>query len=111
MRNAIAPVAGASIYSSMLYHRQQYYIARLAQNVDSENLMAASTFTQTKRTAQASGKSGIEAEQLAATSIKARIAKQATLVAMKDITGNTVLLLTSAAILVLFLPYRKGETT
>lgn len=111
MRNAIAPVAGASIYSSMLYHRQQYYIARLAQNVDSENLMAASTFTQTKHTAQASGKSGIEADQLAATSIKARIAKQATLVAMKDITGNTVLLLTSAAILVLFLPYRKGETT
>ena len=111
MRNAIAPVAGASIYSSMLYHRQQYYIARLAQNVDSENLMAASTFTQTKRTAQASGKSGIEAEQLATSSIKAIIAKQATLVAMKDITGNTVLLLTSAAILVLFLPYRKGETT
>lgn len=39
--------------------------------------------------------------------------QQATLVAMRDISGTTVVSLTAIAllVLVLFLPYRKQETT
>lgn len=110
-RNAIAPPVGASIYTNRLNNKQQYYIARLAQNVDSENPLAAAAYTQTRRAAQAAGKSSVEAEQLAVTSLKGRIARQAGISAMKDITGNTVILLIITAALTLVLPYHKGETT
>ena len=35
---------------------------------------------------------------------------QAAIVAMKDITGQTILLIAGAVVLVLILPYHKGET-
>ena len=111
MRNAIAPVIGSSIYSNWLNHRQQYYVTRLAQTVDNENTIAATTFQQTKRMGQAGGKGTTEAEQFAATSLKGRIAVQSAIVAMKDITGQTVLLLLGTAGMVLLLPYHKKETT
>ena len=111
MRNAIAPVVGSSIYANWLNHRQQYYVTRLAQTVDSENTLASTAFMQTKRMGQAGGKSSTEAEQFAATSLKGRITVQSTIVAMKDITGQTVLLLLGTAGMVLLLPYHKGEIT
>lgn len=111
VRNAIAPVFGSSVYSNWLNHRQQYYITRLAQTVDNENTIAAATFGQTKLMGQAGGKGTTEAEQLAATSLKGRIAVQSAIVAMKDITGQTVLLLLGTAGMVLLLPYHKKETT
>lgn len=111
MRNAIAPVAGVSIYTNWLNHRQQHFITRLAQTVDEENPMAYASFVQTKRASQASGKSTTEAEQLSVAALKRRVAQQATILAMKDITGETVLLLLLTAVLTLILPYHKGETT
>lgn len=111
MRNAISPVIGSSIYANWLNHRQQYYVTRLAQTVDSENTLASTAFLRTKRIGQAGGKGPTEAEQFAATSIKGRIAVQSTIVAMKDITGQTVLLLLGTAGMVLLLPYHKGEIT
>lgn len=111
MRNAIAPVVGSSLYANWLNHRQQYYVTRLAQTVDRENALAATAFLQTRRAGQAGGKGTTEAEQLATTSLKGRIAVQSTLVAMKEITGQTVWLLLGAAGMALLLPYHKGETT
>lgn len=111
MRNAIAPVIGSSLYSNWLNERQQYYITRLQQTVDNENPLAASAFMQTKRMGQAGGKGTLEAEQLSTTSLKGRITVQATIVAMKDITGQTALLLLGTAALVVLLPYHKKETT
>lgn len=66
---------------------------------------------QTKRIGQAGGKGTTEAEQLATTSLKGRIVMQSTIVAMKDITGQTVLLLLGAVGMTLLLPYHKRETT
>ena len=97
-RNAIAPVVGVSTYSNWLNHRQLYYISRLAQDVDAVHVGRAA-FAATP------------SSQLATASLKGRVAKQATLVAMKNITGDTVILLSATAFLVLLLPYRKGETT
>lgn len=91
MRNAIAPVVGASVYSNWLNHRQQYYMNRLAQDIDVVHIR--------------------QVDPNVVVSLKGRVAKQATLVAMKDVTGNTVILLSATAFLVFFLPYRKGETT
>ena len=97
-RNAIAPVVGVSAYSNWLNHRQQYYISRLSQDVDAVHVGRAA-FAATPST------------PLATASLKGRVTRQATLVAMKNITGDTVVLLSATAFLVLLLPYRKGETT
>ncbi|MGN0230734.1 MAG: hypothetical protein ACI4A8_00840 [Muribaculaceae bacterium] len=90
MRNVIAPVVGSSIYTNMLYHRQQYYVSRLSQNVDSENPLTGA---------------------IPLSILKSRVMKQSMLVAMKEISGNTVIYLVVASVAVLLLPYRKGETT
>lgn len=112
MRNAIGPVVGTSLYANWLEHRQQYSVVRLSQTVDSENVLAAAAFRQAERTGLASGKAFPgEPAQFAATSLRGRVARQATIVAMRDVTGQTVWLLLFAAGLVLLLLYRKGETT
>lgn len=111
MRNAIAPVVGSSLYANWLNHRQQYYVTRLVQTVDGENTLASTSFMQTKRMGQIGGKSTIEAEQLATTSLKGRIMVQATIVAMKEITGQTILLLLGATGVFIIIPYYKRETT
>lgn len=66
---------------------------------------------QARRLGQAGGKSTAEADQLAATTLKAKVGKQAAIVAMKDVSGSTVVLLAGAACLSLLLPYHKKETT
>ncbi len=86
MRNAIAPVVGTSIYSNWLNYRQQYEITRLVETVDAGNTLAIA-------------------------SLKGRIVKQATIVAMKNITGTTVLLLLGTVGICFLLPYHKRETT
>lgn len=111
MRNAIAPVIGSSLYSNRLNQKQQYYVTRLSQTVDSTNPLASAAFMQTRCMGLAGGKGTMEAGQLAATSLKGRITVQATIVAMKDITGETIWLLFGTTIIVLLLPYHKGETT
>lgn len=100
-RNAIAPVVGVSTYSNWLNHRQQYHIMRLSQEVDAVNVASLAPAAFASK----------QSPQLAIASLKGRVTKQATLVAMRDITGDTVILLSATAFLVLLLPYRKGETT
>lgn len=107
MRNSIAPVIGASIYSNALNQRQQYYITRLSQDIDATNNMAASAYAQNALIGKATGKGTFEAEQFSATVIKGRITKQAIIVAMKDITGTTVILILATTLLVFLLPYHK----
>ena len=100
-RNAIAPVVGVSVYSNWLNHSQQYHIMRLSQEVDAVNVASLAPAAFASK----------QSPQLAIASLKGRVTKQATFVAMRDITGDTVILLSATAILVLLLPYRKGETT
>lgn len=111
MRNSIAPVVGASIYSNRLNERQQYYVTRLAQDVDAMNPLARAAAGSASLMGKASGKSALEAEQLSAMSLKGRVGVQAAIVAMKDITGNTVILILVTVGLVFILPYHKGETS
>lgn len=85
MRNAIAPVVGSSLYGNWMNERQQHYIHRLASDMQADRQLIATT--------------------------KLRITKQATLLAMKDITGKTIWLLLGTAALVMILPYHHKETT
>lgn len=111
MRNAIAPVIGSSVYSNRMNRNQQYYISRLVQNVDEENPIVSTTFQKSKRVGLLSGKSTREAEQFAVTSIKGRIVVQSTILAMKNITGQTIILLLITVCITVLLPYNKKETT
>lgn len=111
MRNAIAPVIGASLYSNRLNERQQYYISRLSQNVDAMNPTALTAENQNLYIGKAAGKGSYEARQFSATAMKGKVTVQATIVAMKEITGTTVILILITAVLALILPYHKKETT
>lgn len=108
-RNALAPVAGMSLYTNWLQERQQHYIHRLAQNVDYENQQAATYDYGMRRMGQAKGGSTLEAQQLSATAMRGKITVQATLVAMRDITGTTIWLLVGTIAFVLFFPYHRDE--
>ena len=108
-RNALAPVVGMSLYTNWLQERQQHYIHRLAQNVDYENQQAATYDYGMRRMGQAKGGSTLEAQQLSATAMRGKITVQATLVAMRDITGTTIWLLVGTIAFVLFFPYHRDE--
>ena len=86
MRNSIAPFVGSSIYSNWLNERQQHYITRLVNDTPLT-------------------------DQTPVLPMKMRITKQATLLAMKDISGKTVSLLLCTTLVVFLLPYHRKETT
>lgn len=111
MRNSIAPVIGASIYSNWLNERQQYHISILSEEIAASNPLAAHTRAQNMAIAKASGKGSFEAEQFSSIAMKGKVTIQATIVAMKEITGNTVILVLIAVGITVILPYYKNETT
>lgn len=111
MRNSIAPVIGTSIYSNWLNHRQQYHISVLSENITASDPLASHAHAQNMAIAKASGKSSFESEQFSSVAIKGKVTIQATIVAMKEITGNTIILILIATALTLILPYHKKETT
>lgn len=111
MRNSIAPVIGASIYSNWLNERQQYHISVLSEEIIASNPLIAQTHAKNMIIAKASGKGSFESEQFSSLAIKGKVTIQATIVAMKEITGNTVIIILIATGLTLILPYHKKETT
>lgn len=72
MRNAIAPVAGASVYANILNERQQYHVTRLAQDVDAVGSLPAAARAQAVAVARAGGRGTFEAEQFSATRSRRR---------------------------------------
>lgn len=111
VRNVVAPAIGTSVYGNWLQERQQYYVTRLVQEVRGDNPQSSAQFLLAARAGQVWGKDSFEASRLASTVMKGKVSLQATLVAMKDITGFTVWICAGAAALVLLLPYYKGERT
>lgn len=111
MRNSIAPVIGASIYSNWLNERQQYHISVLSEGIIASNPLIAQTHAKNMIIAKASGKGSFESEQFSSLAIKGKVTIQATIVAMKEITGNTVIIILIAAGITFILPYHKKETT
>lgn len=90
LRNAVGPVIGSCIYGNWMQHKQQYYLTRLVQNVDRQHPAVGTQPT---------------------TALYARIVRQSAISAMKDISGTTVWLILGTTLVVLILPYHKGETS
>lgn len=86
-RNVVGPALGSGIYSNWMEHRQQAYVTELVQKMDSPAV--------NQPVAQLYG----------------RVVRQSALLAMKDISGQTSLLLLSTACVVLLLPYHKNESS
>ena len=105
-RAVLGPTAGASAYSNAIYHRTQHYIERFAveSDVTSE---AASSFNRTRMGLMMQGKSSNEATQIASISTKGNIQIQATLVALKEISGWTIWLGIGCVGFVLLFPYEE----
>lgn len=111
VRNVAAPAIGTSVYANWLQERQQHYITRFAQEVREDNPSSAARFVQSVRLGQRQGKDPFEATRLASTSLKGQVTLQATLVAMKDITGSTIWLCLGSMAFALLIPYHKQERT
>lgn len=111
VRNVAAPAIGTSVYANWLQERQQHYITRFAQEVREDNPSSAARFFQSVRLGKRQGKDPFEAARLASTSLKGQMTLQATLVAMKDITGSTIWLCLGSMAFVLLIPYHKQERT
>ena len=109
VRMVVGPGIGTALYTNVFQHRQQHYVMRYAQNVDPMNPEAFRTYAMTKNGMLYQGKSETEAENMAALSTKGRIQVQATLSAIKEMSGWTIYGCLFAIIFVLIFPYRKRK--
>lgn len=105
-RTVLGPVTGAAVYSNAIYHRTQHYIERFAVESDVAS-EAATTFNRTRMGLMMQGKSSNEATQIASLSSKGNIQIQATLVALKEISGWTIWLGIGCVGFVLLFPYKE----
>ena len=104
-RAVLGPVGGSSLYSNAVYQRSQNHIERYAQDMDVSNSAAASSFQRTQMGMVMQGKSYVEATQMASMSAKGSVQLQATLVALKEISGWTIYGGIAVIIFALIFPY------
>lgn len=109
VRMVIGPGIGTALYTNVLQERQQHYITRFAQDTDRTHLQAAASYDQTVNGMRYQGRSETEAENMAAISTKGKIQVQATLSAVKEMSGWTFYGCMASMLFVLVYPYRKRK--
>lgn len=109
VRNVMAPAIGVSVYSNWLQERSQYHKEILAAEINHSNNIAANTYKMNQRIGTLSGNSTLDSEKQASIQLSARIQKQATIVAFKDITGTTVWICLGCTLICFLIPYNKKE--
>lgn len=103
----IGPGIGSALYSNVLQHRQQHYVTMFAQDIDRTDTQSASSYDQTAQGMRWQGRSETEAENIAAMSAKGKVQVQATLSAVKEMSGWTFYVCMISMLFVLIYPYRK----
>lgn len=110
VRMIVGPGIGAAVYGTVLQYRQQHYIERFAQDMDR---MAPSVADQYDKTVMGmkmmQGRSGAEAEQMAALQLKGKAQVQAMLVSVKEMAGWTFYGCIICTGLVLLFPWPKRK--
>lgn len=106
VRMVIGPGIGSALYSNVLQHRQQHYVTMFAQDVDRTDTQTASSYDQTPGM-RWQGRSETEAENMAAMSAKGKVQVQATLSAVKEMSGWTFYGCIISMLFVLIYPYKK----
>ena len=105
-RTVLGPVTGASAYSNAIYHRTQHYVERFASESDVTS-ETASTFRRTQMGLMMQGRSNDEAIQMTSLSAKGNVQIQATLVALKEISGWTIWMGIGCVVFFLLFPYNR----
>ena len=109
VRMVLGPGAGTAIYTNVMQHRQQHYVTRFAHDMDQLNTEVAASYNQTVQGMMYQGKSEKEAHNMAALSTKGRVQVQATLAAVKEMSGWTFYGCIACAVLMLVIPWRKRK--
>ena len=109
VRMVIGPGIGSALYSNVLQHRQQHYVTVFAKDIDRVDTQAAATYDQTAYGMRLQGRSETEAENMAAMSAKGKIQVQATLSAVKEMSGWTFYGCMLSMLFVLIYPYKKRK--
>ena len=109
VRMVMGPGIGTALYTNVMQHRQQHYVTRFAQDRDLLNPEVAASYSQTVKGMQYQGKSEQEAEQMAAMSAKGSVQVQATLSAVKEMSGWTFYGCMACAVFFLLFPWRKRK--
>ena len=109
VRMVIAPGIGSALYQTVFQYRQQYYITRYAHDYDRTNAQTALAYDRTARGMQYQGKSETEAQNMAALSTKGQVQVQATLSAIKEMSGWTIYACIILAGLMLVVPWPKRD--
>lgn len=109
VRMVLGPGIGTALYTNVFQHRQQYYITRYAHDSDRVSQQTAASYDQTLKGMRYQGKSESEAENMAAMSTKGKVQVQATLSAVKEMSGWTFYGCMLSMLFVLIYPYRKRK--
>ena len=109
VRMVLGPGTGVALYTNVLQERQQYYVTRYAHGVDGVSPESSLSYKQTAMGMRLQGKSETEAAQMAALSAKGKVQVQATLSAVKEMSGWTFYGCMACAIFVLVLRYPKRK--
>lgn len=109
VRMVLGPGTGVALYTNVLQERQQYYVTRYAHGVDEVSPESSLSYKQTAMGMRLQGKSETEAAQMAAWSAKGKVQVQATLSAVKEMSGWTFYGCMACAIFVLVLRYPKRK--
>lgn len=109
VRMVLGPGTGVALYTNVLQERQQYYVTRYAHGVDEVSPESSLSYKQTAMGMRLQGKSETEAAQMAALSAKGKVQVQATLSAVKEMSGWTFYGCMACAIFVLVLRYPKRK--
>lgn len=110
VRMVLGPGIGTALYTNVMQHRQQHYITRFAHDRDRLEPDMAVSYSQTVQGMCRQGKSNLEAEQMAALSVKGNIQVQATLSAVKEMSGWTFYGCVGCAVFFLLLPWKKRKS-
>lgn len=109
VRMVLGPGTGVALYTNVLQERQQYYVTRYAHGVDEVSPESSLSYKQTAMGMRLQGKNETEAAQMAALSAKGKVQVQATLSAVKEMSGWTFYGCMACAIFVLVLRYPKRK--
>ena len=109
VRMVLGPGTGVALYTNVLQERQQYYVTRYAHGVDGVSPESSLSYKQTAMGMRLQGKSETEAAQMAALSAKGKVQVQATLSAVKEMSGWAFYGCMACAIFVLVLRYPKRK--
>lgn len=107
VRSAIAPAVSASFFSNMIYRMQQQNLTILSENIEWQNPLAATRYTQSLNSALAQGNSLQDAHQLATNTLYSAVQVQSLILSLKILLGYVLLFAILVMIISRFIPFHR----